>query len=142
MKTITVTKYVARDGMEFYNKDDCINYERNFIEMSKDVLLEIPHQETLAGNIYFATTQFVESDHVFAFRIRHDYDLEIMNQFLAFRGFENDELFTHDDIGTIQLFLRFDGDTNMDEVRKLGTPAKLKQDISREIDDLFRKITE
>lgn len=140
MKEIQITKYESLDGVYFDIREACKEHERNMFDMACDVFLEIPNQKTTGDNLYFNTDLLCEGETMIAMRIRDDYDVQVINQFLIFRGFEEYELLTEQDIGTIQLFSHYNDDTCLSQIHKWGTPKQLKDNISKEIDKMFEKL--
>ncbi len=135
-----IKAYESNDGRIFKDIEECKHYERNLIEVTKDVFLKIPHQETLADNIYFATNQFANGDRILVMKIRSAYDVEVLNKFFEARGFGREELYSPTDIGTIQLFRILKTDQDMNDIRIIGTPKQYKDAISKEIDKLFSNL--
>ena len=134
MKTI----YEAFDGTKFNDQQECYMYELNHkdqrIKQLKDQLdtkMNITPQVG-AKDIWIKFSGY--DDDVYAVRIDNEEDLRLLNEWGKL-NFDTFNQYTREDIGTIQIFTRYDSDT-----WQHGTPEDLKKEFCEAIDDLCNKL--
>lgn len=88
-----VTVYVANDGEEFRNKEDCMEYEQSKECILKDHFNSIPHSKVSESDLFCGCGG--DEDYIYLIKPRNLADIQIMCEY-----FNLDYcLFTKEDIG-------------------------------------------
>lgn len=133
------TAYVANDGTEFSNDEECRKYEQTAQCAINQAFNKLPQQSTFdpCGETSFPYMGC--EDTLNAVKIRNVNDLEVLNKWICSRpGFE-DKCLGAEAIGTIQLIVTYDYDNG---VWCLGTPEELKKKYADFVDEICSKLVE
>lgn len=132
--------YVANDGTEFRNEEECRKYEKTASCAINGMFRKLKFQETCYIGDGEPFGLFGYEDTLYAVEIENTDQLEIVNKWIC----DNDsysccekQLIGADKIGTIQLICLYDGG-----VFTVGTPEELKEKYCKAIDELYNKLIE
>ena len=126
-------KYVAMDGTEFANKEECEAYE-NTSPIVLDLQFEkLPMQESPRFCEHTCFGDFSYDDKMLAIKIENAEQLSIANRWL--NAHHSTDKIGVDKIGTIQLI-----DVYYNDVFLLGTIAEFKEKCIKDIDTFFDKL--
>lgn len=128
--------YVAFDGTEFMDAEQCGDYELTATCAINKMFRSVPSKEY----IFYDTglDMFCGEDCIHFVRIRSVEDLEAINKWLinTFTTYKEDTpTLGVDAIGTIQIITEYDGGYYL-----MGTPDDLKANYCRKIDKMFKEL--
>ena len=128
-------KYVAMDGTEFANKEECEAYENTSLIVLDLQFEKLAMQRThsFAENTCFG--DFSYDDEMIAVKIENAEQLGTVNKWI--KAHHNPDQIGIDKIGTIQLI-----DVYGNDVWLCGTPAEFKEKCIKDIDRFFNKLIE
>lgn len=130
-----VTTYIANDGTEFKNEEECKKYEATAECVINKMFKGLNLQETLLEDDY-NLTMFYGDDSIYAVKIENLNQLEIVNKWIRMRSDDSCFGYPDDVIGTVQIIREtYDG-----TLWFLGTPEELKKSLSKVIDSFFDKL--
>ena len=133
--------YVANDGTEFQNEEECRKYEQTAKCTINAMFKKLKIQRT--ENVGYKLEDIFAlcyEDNVFAVKIENVDSLEIVNKWIcSHAGHHDDAVIGNEAIGTIQLIDVYDGDYGAWVV---GTPDDLKKQYCDAIDKLYNKLVD
>lgn len=130
--------YVANDGTEFQNEEECKKYEQTAWSVINKMFNMLKVQNTLLVDAD-PLTAFAYEDRICAVKIENTDQIEVVNKWMKEQNtcHVQESYLGVDAIGTIQLLAPFEGG-----VWVVGTPDKLKEMYNKAIDTLFDKLVE
>lgn len=131
------TIYIANDGTEFRDEDECRKYENTAECAIKEMFNKLNPQVTY--NVGDSNPFYVLGcdDDLYAVKIENTNQLEIVNKWIRVQDKYQSNTLGDDAIGTIQLINNY-----LDGILILGTPEQLKEKYCEAIDQLFDKLVE
>lgn len=140
--------WVASDGMEFTNEQECKDYEKSGDCYIGTKLKQLPHQTNGSGKVCDTLNYlFGCEESLICVKVRDIADVATVNEWITFHRASpayaayvepRKERLTTEDIGTIQVL----GDDSCGDYYYYGALPELKAYISKRFDDLASEITE
>ena len=137
-KTVYETKktYIANDGTEFKNREECEKYEETAQCAINSMFKKLKIQQTDSVGEDETFNLFMYEDTMHAVKIETLEELEVVNKWICFKDPTQTTIGT-EKIGTIQLINEYDGG-----VWVVGTPEELKDRYCNAIDGFCNELIE
>ena len=138
--------YIADDGTEFNNEEECKKYER-----TADGVINAAFEKTKFGNVIYGLgdrfCQFGCDENMFCVHITDEHDLNAVNMWVSHHsarpvyGYydikKDDPQFGKDAIGTIQVF----SESDYDDPYEYGSIEQLREYMHKSVDELIDSLT-
>lgn len=130
--------YIAFDGTEFKNREECEKYEDTAECAIKGAFFKSNVKYVAWECFMDATYNNGYDDEIYVVEIKDENDLKVINQFLKLYKANNPYLnmLGADAIGTTQIFVCYDFAT---QLAHMGTPEEMKRRYCEAIDKYFSK---